>query len=79
MTQPKPTDPISVEEMTGASDRFFPLFDVVRSRMPEGSSTEDTLKVMENVAKLAHKMRAEKKKKEEKLAFGFNKVKEEGD
>lgn len=72
MTKLKPTDPLTVEEMTDAAERFFPLFDVVRSRMPEGSSTEDTLKVMENIAKLGHKMRAEKK--EEKAdKFGFNK------
>jgi len=35
--------------------------------MPEGSTTEDALKVMENVCKLAHKLRLDK----ETDAFGF--------
>ena len=72
MTQPKPTDPLSVEEMQEASDVFFPLFEVVSARMPDSASVEDTLKVMENVAKLGHKRRAEKKQNE-KEKFGFNK------
>ena len=76
MTQPKPTDPLTTEEVQAAADRFFPLFNIVRLNMPEGSSTEDSLKVMENVCGLAHKMRAEKKnEKDEK--FGFNKKSEE--
>ena len=41
--------------------------------MPEGSTTEDTLKIMESVAKLGHKFRADKKDKEKALKFGFNK------
>lgn len=69
---PKKTDPLTVEELTEAADTFFPLFNVVHSRMPEGSSTEDTLKVMESVAKLGHKNRADKKDKEKELKFGFN-------
>ena len=72
MTKPKPTDPLTVAEMETASERFFPLFEVVRSRMPEGASVEDTLKVMENIAKLAHKTRAESKE-DGKGPFGFNK------
>ena len=61
--------PLTPEEMTEAANTFFPLFNVVLNRMPAGSSTEDTLKVMENVAKLAQKNR--RKKKDER--FGFNK------
>ena len=72
MTKPKPTDPLTVEEMEAASERFFPLFEVVSSRMPEHASVEDTLKVMENIAKLAHKQRAEKKE-DKSEPFGFNK------
>ncbi len=69
----KKTDPLSVEEITEAADTFFPLFTVIHSRMPKGSTTEDTLKVMESVAKLGHKNRADKEKKEKELKFGFNK------
>ena len=68
----KKTDPLTVEELTKAADTFFPLFNVVHSRMPDGATTEDTLKVMESVAKLGHKNRADKKEEEKKLKFGFN-------
>lgn len=73
MTKPKRTDPLTVDEMTEAADRFFPLFDIVLDRMPEGSKTDDCLKVMESLAKLGHKMRAERIEKEVKMKFGFNK------
>ena len=55
---------------------FMPLFDVVFSRMPEGTKVEDCLKVMESVAKLGHKQRADKADEEKKLKFGFNKTQE---
>lgn len=74
---PKKNDPLTTEEMETAADVFFPLFNVVNSRMPEGSTTEDTLKIMESVAKLGHKFRADKKDKEKALKFGFNKDEEE--
>ena len=46
--------------------------------MPEGSKTEDALKVMESVCALAHKMRLEEE--ESAAPFGFNKKpKEESD
>ena len=70
---PKKTDPLTVEEVTAASETFFPLFNVVHSRMPEGSRTEDTLKVMEAIAKLGHKTRADVAEKKRKERFGFNK------
>ena len=70
---PKKTDPLTVEEVTAASDTFFPLFNVVHSRMPDGSRTEDTLKVMEAIAKLGHKTRADIAEKKRKEKFGFNK------
>jgi len=73
MTMPKKSDPLSVEEMTLAADTFFPLFTVVSKRMPKGSSTEDILKVMETVAKLGHKLRADKLDDARKERFGFNK------
>ena len=57
MTTPKKSDPLTLEEVTDAANIFFPLFNEVHSRMPEGATTEDTLKVMEAVAKLGHKQR----------------------
>ena len=47
----------------------FPLLNVVHSRMPDGSSMEDCLKVMETVAKLGHKNRADKADKEKGFEF----------
>jgi hypothetical protein len=76
---PKKNDPLTVEEMTEAADTFFPLFLIVDNRMPSGSTTEDTLKVMETVAKLGHKNRADKAAKEKAMKFGFNKDKEDDD
>ena len=68
----KPTDPLTVEEVTKASEAFFPLFDVVLRHMPENSTVEDTLKIMESVCGLAHKLRA-KEEEETSGPFGFNK------
>ena len=73
MTIPKKSDPLNSEEMTEAAEIFFPLFNIVHSRMPEGATTEDCLKVMESVAKLGHKNRADRAAKEKELTFGFNK------
>ena len=70
---PKKNDPLTHEEVATAADIFFPLFNEVYSRMPEGSTTEDTLKVMESVAKLGHKQRADQLLKEKSMTFGFNK------
>ena len=70
---PKKGDPLTHEELTEAADIFFPLFNEVHSRMPDGSTTEDTLKVMESVAKLGHKQRADRLLEEKSIAFGFNK------
>jgi len=61
--------PLTPEEVQQAAEQFFPLFRIVNSRMPTNATTEDTLKVMETVCNLAHKLRAE----EEKIKFGFNK------
>ena len=64
---------LTVEEVTAAADIFFPLFNIVDSRMPNDAKVEDTLKVMENIAKLAQRERAKKREKEAKEKFGFNK------
>ena len=76
---PKKTDPLSIEEMTEAAETFFPLFNVIRDRMPAGSTTEDTLKVMKTVAELGHKNRADKKEEDRALKFGFNRDSETGE
>ena len=68
-------DPLTPEEVQAASDRFFPLFDIILRNMPENSKVEDCLKVMESVCTLAHKMRLEEG--EDTLPFGFNKQKQE--
>ena len=70
MNSPKPSDPLTKEEMEDAAQQFFPLFNVVHTRMPDGSTIEDTLKVMETVSKLGHKTRAKNKNTG---PFGFNK------
>ena len=76
---PNKNDPLTIEEVTEAAETFMPLFDVVYSRMPEGSSVKDCLSVMESVAKLGHKLRADKADEEKNLKFGFNKSKEKLD
>lgn len=78
-TTPKRYDPLTVQEMEEAADTFFPLFNIINNRMPKGASTEDTLKVMETVAKLGHKNRSDKADKEKSLKFGFNKIPETTD
>lgn len=67
--------PLTSEEVADASDQFFPLFDIVHRQMPENSNVEDTLKVMESVCALAHKLRMQE---ESDLGpFGFNKKEKE--
>ena len=61
--------PLTVDEISKAADEFFPLFNEILTRMPEGSKIEDTLKVMENVARVAQRNRADEREK-----FGFNKL-----
>ena len=74
MRTPKKSSPLTPEEMTEAAEKFFPLLEIVSSRMPKDSSAEDTLKVMEACGKLAHQMRSEKLKKEHDERFGFVKT-----
>ena len=76
---PEKNSPLTPDEMTKAADVFFPLFDIVKDRMSSKATTEDVLKVMENVAKLAHKFRADKREEEVKEKFGFNKLTEDKD
>jgi len=76
---PKKTDPLTLEEVKEAADTFFPLFNEVHSRMPKGATTEDTLKIMESVAKLGHKNRANQLLEDRAIAFGFNKSEVDSD
>ena len=78
MTTPKKNDPLTVEEMTAAADIFMPLYRVVADQLPK-ATVEDVLKVMESVAKLGHKRRADKLLDEKSIAFGFNKDKEDNE
>jgi hypothetical protein len=67
-----PTKPLTPEEVAEAAEKFFPLFDIVHRQMPENSNVEDTLKVMESVCSLAHKLRMESDN-DSAGPFGFNK------
>ncbi len=69
---PDKNAPLTSEEITEAANIFFPLFNIVAERMPDSASAEDTLKVMESVAKLAQKERSKKREEATKLKFGFN-------
>ena len=75
---PGKNDPLTHEEMSAAAEKFVELFSIVQSKVPE-ATVEDALKIMESCAKLAHKDRAEKIKKEADERFGFVKVTEEKD
>lgn len=72
MTMPKKNDPLTAKEMSEAMDIFYPLYEVVSERIKD-ATVEDKLKIMENVAKLGHKLRKDKEDKEKELKFGFNK------
>ena len=74
---PKKTDPLTKDEMQDAAKEFYELFSVVRAVMPDKTTVEDTLKIMENVAKLAQKKRADTREKELTEKFGFNKGEKE--
>ena len=76
MTKPKPTDPLTLDEVKEAADIFFPLFQHIDQRLPMNSTMEDKLRVMESVCSLAQKLRMNKEEKSEG-PFGFNKKTEE--
>ena len=70
---PKGYRPLTIDELTAAGDIFFPRFNNILERMPEGSTVEDTLKVMEKVLKLGHHQRREKEKLSE-FSFGIKRA-----
>lgn len=76
MTMPKKNDPLTVEEMQSAADHFLSLFNVIRDGCPD-ASVEDSLKIMESVAKYAHSLRAKEREAQVKEKFGFNKQTED--
>ena len=67
---PGKVDPLTVEEMTAAADKFIELYEVISKRMPD-ACVEDCLKIMDATSKLAQKTRADKLKKEADERFGF--------
>ena len=67
LTMKKQDQPLSVEEVRHARDMFFEVYDVVKEKMADDASLDDTMKVMKEVCELGHKLR----KVED--PFGFNK------
>ncbi len=65
--------PLTLAEIKDAADEWFPLFDEVKNRMEDGSSTECALQALEQVAKLASYRRGEADKIKRDEKFGFNK------
>jgi len=48
------TDNLSMEELTDAADEFFNKFDFIMTRLPEGSSVKDILRVMDVVVNIGY-------------------------
>lgn len=65
--------PITVEDYKEHSKEFFDKYFYVAGELGEGARAEDILKIMESLAGVVMKKRAEKKK----VSLGFNKDKEE--
>lgn len=68
---PSKTDPITPDELSAAADLFFPLFEIVQSRAPEGSSTKDCLEILEAITKLAQATRKQARDDKAAERFGF--------
>ena len=80
MTAPKPTDPLTVDEVQEASELFFELFNEVLKAAPPNTSIEDAIKLSESIFGYAHKLRAiDRQEQEESTSFGFNKKPTTGD
>ena len=61
--------PITVEDYKEHSKEFFDKYFYVAGELGEGARAEDILKIMESLAGVVMKKRAEKKK----VSLGFNK------
>ena len=68
------TKPLTPAEISEAADLFFECLGIVRNGMPEGSTTTQTLQVMEHVAKLASKLRSDRQRDKITEKFGFSKT-----
>jgi|TARA_Y100000289_G_scaffold18614_1_gene17886 hypothetical protein len=68
------TKPLTPAEISEAADMFFECLGIVQKGMPEGSTTEETLKVMDHVAKLASKLRSDRQRDKITEKFGFSKT-----
>ena len=68
------TKPLTPAEISEAADMFFECLGIVRQGMPEGSTTEETLKVMDHVEKLASKLRSDRRRDKITEKFGFSKT-----
>ena len=68
---PKKTDPLTPEEIIEAADMFMERYNIIKERMNGLAKPDDILKVMENVAKLGHKLRADKAEEKRLDRFGF--------
>jgi len=63
----KLSKPLTTDEVKVARDLFFDIYEVVKERMADDASLDDTMKVMKEVCELAHKLRGDGEK------FGFYK------
>ena len=60
--------PLTLEQVNELADEFFPQFNAIHDRMPEGSSAVDTLAVWDKIAALA----GAKKEDQPKNFVGFS-------
>ena len=63
--------PITLDEYKEAGEEFFPKFFYVAKELGEGTKAEDVLKIMESLAGVSMRKKAENKVG----PFGFNKKK----
>ena len=54
--------PLTLEELTDAADEFFPKFDFIIGRLPEGTPVKDVLHVMDVVGEIGYKHREGREK-----------------
>ena len=67
-------EPLSIEEMTEATNIFMDRYDVVANRLGKLTKVPDVLAVMENVCNLGHYLRTKREVEERLDKFGFNKT-----
>lgn len=79
MTLPKPTDPLTVDEVQEAAELFFELFHEVLKAAPPNTSIENAIKLSESIFGFAHKLRAIDREEQQSAPFGFNKKTIAGD